>query len=195
MEELTTYNVRTASRKRCKAGALAAGLLSLSLVWNIAQATRINSLETTRMEVSAQLAQAEQSRDRTLAEMEKTVALAEQKQQEPAAQPVAYEAVDAYQYIGECTLTSYCPCKTCCGKWADGLTATGIPAEPGIVAVDPDVIPLGSIVIIDGQRYLAADTGVKGNWIDICAASHQEANDFGIQTAEVWIETEEADHG
>ena len=192
MGELTLYNVRAASRRRERTGKLAAGLLSLSLLWNAVQAVRINDLEVARMEVSAQLVQAEQARDRALADMEKIVTHERAEQQSPAAQPVAYAAADSYRYIGECTITSYCPCETCCGQWADGLTATGIPAEPGIAAVDPEVIPLGSVVIIDGQRYLAADTGVTGNWIDICAANHQEAKDFGMQTAEVWIEKEDS---
>ena len=58
-----------------------------------------------------------------------------------------------------------------------------------MVAVDPDVIPLGSTVIIDGQEYLAADTGgdIKGNRIDIAVDTHQEALDLGTRTAEVWI--------
>ena len=93
------------------------------------------------------------------------------------------------RYIGECTITAYCPCAECCGRWADGLTASGLPAGPEIVAVDPDVIPLGSTVIIDGQKYLAADTGsgVTGNHIDICLASHEETVEHGVRTAEVWV--------
>ena len=106
------------------------------------------------------------------------------------AQAEAYEAIGAYQYIGVCTVTHYC-CELyahVCGD-GDGLTATGIPVAPGMVAVDPDVIPLGSTVIIDGQEYLAADTGgaIKGNRIDIAVESHQEALQLGIRTATVWV--------
>lgn len=106
------------------------------------------------------------------------------------AQAEAYEAIGAYQYIGECTVTYYC-CEAyehVCGD-GDGLTATGIPVTPGVVAVDPEVIPLGSTVIIDGQEYLAADTGgaIKGNHIDIAVATHQEADAMGVTTAEVWV--------
>lgn len=106
------------------------------------------------------------------------------------AQAEAYEAIGAYQYIGECTVTYYC-CEAyehICGD-GDGLTATGLPVTPGVVAVDPDVIPLGSTVIIDGQEYLAADTGgaIKGNRIDIAVETHQEALDLGTRTAEVWV--------
>lgn len=169
----------------------AAGLLALLGLWNVAQAARINRLEVTRLEMAAQLLQAEQARDRALEKLEKMTIQSEQLN----TVPVAYEVVGSYQYIGECTITSYCPCEECCGQWADGLTATGIPAVPGVVAVDPEVIPLGSTVVIGGQRYLAADTGVTGKWIDICAAEHQDAEDFGVQTMAVWVETEGGHHG
>ena len=106
------------------------------------------------------------------------------------AQAEAYEAIGAYQYIGECTVTYYCcePYAHVCGD-GDGLTATGIPVTPGVVAVDPEVIPLGSTVIIDGQAYLAADTGgaVRGNHVDIAVATHQEAEALGTTTADVWV--------
>ena len=113
------------------------------------------------------------------------------------AQAEAYEAIGAYEYIGECTVTYYCcePYAHVCGD-GDGLTATGLPVTPGVVAVDPEVIPLGSTVIIDGQAYLAADTGgaVRGSHVDIAVATHQEAEDLGTTTAKVWI-IEEEDHG
>lgn len=98
-----------------------------------------------------------------------------------------------YISLGEFTLTSYCKCEKCCGKWADGITASGLPAEPGIIAVDPQIIPLGSHVIIDGQEYLAADTGgaIKGNRIDIFAVSHDIALEYGVQSHEVYLVAEE----
>ena len=173
----------------------AAGLLALSALWNVAQAARINRLEVIRLETAAQLLQTEQARDRALEKLEKMTIQAEPEQKSVAAQTATFGVVDAYLYIGKCTITSYCPCAECCGQWADGLTATGIPAVPGVVAVDPEVIPLGSTVVIDGQRYLAADTGVTGMAVDICAQSHQEAEDFGVQTMAVWVETEGGQHG
>lgn len=107
-----------------------------------------------------------------------------------AEQARAYEALGTYTYIGICKVTAYCcePYEHICGT-GDGLTATGIPVTPGIVAVDPEVIPLGSTVVIDGQRYLAADTGgmVKGLHVDIAVPTHEEAVAFGSQVAEVWI--------
>lgn len=102
----------------------------------------------------------------------------------------AYEELEEYQYIGICILTAYC-CESkgnphACGD-GDGLTATGLPVAPGMVAVDPEVIPLGSTVVIDGVSYLAADTGVSGKHIDIAVKTHEEAEKYGVSSAEVWI--------
>lgn len=55
------------------------------------------------------------------------------------------------------------------------------------MAVDPAVIPLGSTVMLNGQAYTAADVGVKGLAIDICAAGHQEAAAYGVQRQDVWV--------
>lgn len=146
---------------------MAAGLLVLALAVNMAQWARIAALEASRREdaarYQAQVESAERMRDRAVEQLGAAVLQAEADRQARAEQAAAYEAVGAYRYIGECTITAYCPCEECCGRWADGVTATGLPAGPGVVAVDPEVIPLGSTVIIDGQRYLAADTGVTGN--------------------------------
>lgn len=100
---------------------------------------------------------------------------------------------EQYKSMGEYTITAYCACERCCGKWADGITASGLLAEPGIIAVDPKIIPLGSRVMIDGQEYLAADTGgaIKGNRIDIFAVSHDIALEYGVQNHEVYLVVQE----
>lgn len=83
-------------------------------------------------------------------------------------------------------ITAYCPCSLCCGKWANGITASGVTAQEGrTVAVDPSVIPLGSEVEINGAIYIAEDTGVYGNAIDLFMNSHQEALQWGIQYLDV----------
>jgi 3D (Asp-Asp-Asp) domain-containing protein len=92
--------------------------------------------------------------------------------------------------LGKFKLTAYCTCSKCCGKWADGITASGTAATPGrTIAVDKNVIPLGSKVTINGYEYTAEDTGsaIKGNRIDILFPTHQDALNFGIQYAEVAI--------
>jgi 3D (Asp-Asp-Asp) domain-containing protein len=93
------------------------------------------------------------------------------------------------EYIGTFTVTHYCPCEICCGK-SDGITFTGVDATEGrTVAVDPEVIPLGSIVIIEGHEYIAEDIGgaIKGNKIDRFMDNHQAALNEGVVQAEVYI--------
>ena len=71
-----------------------------------------------------------------------------------------------------------------------GLTATGIPARYGIVAVDPDVIPLGTRLYIPGYGVaLAADTGgaIIGDKIDLCVEDYGEAMSFGRRTVKVYV--------
>lgn len=51
-----------------------------------------------------------------------------------------------------------------------GITATGVPVDRGIVAVDPSVIPLGTRMYVPGYGYaVAADTGggIRGAMIDL----------------------------
>ena len=172
----------------------AIGVLAFSTAANIALYARIVSLdkavETSAARYQAQIESAERTRDLAVEQLGEMVLQAEADKQARAEQAAAYEMAGAYQYVGECTITAYCPCAGCCGRWADGLTATGLPAGPGVVAVDPEIIPLGSTVIIDGQRYLAADTGVKGKHVDICMTEHEDTVAHGVRTAEVWVEAE-----
>lgn len=100
--------------------------------------------------------------------------------------------------IEDCTITFYCNEKYphICGN-GDGIARDGTPALAwATCAVDPDVIPLGSTVMVDlgdGElRTLTAnDVGgsIKGNHIDICVDSHNSALQLGRQTATVyWCE-------
>ncbi len=71
-----------------------------------------------------------------------------------------------------------------------GITAMGVPATYGIVAVDPDVIPLGSRVYIPGYgEALAADTGgaIYGYRIDLCMEDYYQAMDFGRRNVTVFV--------
>lgn len=55
------------------------------------------------------------------------------------------------------------------------------------VAVDPDIIPLGSTVTIGGKEYIAADTGVYGYTVDVLM-THEEAAQAGVVKAMVQLE-------
>lgn len=92
--------------------------------------------------------------------------------------------------IGTYMLTAYCPCKECSGRFGSS-TATGVKARPNhTIAVDPDVIPYGTVLWIKGKRYVAEDCGgaVKGNHIDIYFDTHAEVEEFGKKYADVFME-------
>ena len=96
--------------------------------------------------------------------------------------------------LEDVTITFYC-CEEyphICGT-GNGITASGRRVTPYVsCAVDPDVIPLGSTIMIEynGEMvYLRADdTGpaIKENRLDIAVKGHQEALSLGVKTADIW---------
>ena len=71
-----------------------------------------------------------------------------------------------------------------------GYTATGQPLAYGVASVDPDVIPLGSRLYIEGYGYaVAADTGgaIVGNRIDLAMDSVADALNFGRRDVVVHV--------
>ena len=97
------------------------------------------------------------------------------------------------EYVGEYTCTAYCTEKRShiCGT-GTGITASGAPVQAGVtVAADPDILPLGSAVYIEGVglRYVQ-DTGsaVKGKALDVAVDTHSEALTWsGYGTHRVWL--------
>jgi 3D (Asp-Asp-Asp) domain-containing protein/peptidoglycan hydrolase CwlO-like protein len=71
-----------------------------------------------------------------------------------------------------------------------GRTATGIPVGWGVVAVDPNVIPLGTRMTIPGYgEGIAADTGsaVVGDTIDLWFPSVAQADAWGRRTVTITL--------
>jgi 3D (Asp-Asp-Asp) domain-containing protein len=75
-----------------------------------------------------------------------------------------------------------------------GITYTGVDLNSNpnakVIAVDPDVIPLGTEVYVEGYGHaIAADIGsaIQGNRIDIHVPTKQEALDWGRRTVNVTI--------
>ena len=89
-------------------------------------------------------------------------------------------------YLGNWTITAYCPCEICCGEWATGCTASGVLATSNHT-VACGILPFGTQVMIDGIIYTVEDTGVDGEWIDIFFDSHEEALCYGMQIKEVYL--------
>jgi 3D (Asp-Asp-Asp) domain-containing protein len=89
-----------------------------------------------------------------------------------------------------------------CDTGCIGITASGVDVSHTIyhegrrvIAVDPDVIPLGSEVTVrlaDGTTLeaIAEDTGsaIQGRRIDVLTATYREARVFGRQEVRVKIE-------
>lgn len=74
--------------------------------------------------------------------------------------------------------------------WTGKKTATGTCPSRGTVAVDPEVIPLGTKLYIEGYgEAVAEDTGglVKGNIIDLYFPTESECWEFGRRQVEVRI--------
>ena len=109
----------------------------------------------------------------------------------PTKQPVIIEEIIKHEPFEEFEATAYCACSKCCGKWADGITASGTKATAKrTIAVDSNLIPLGSKVEIEGLgTYIAEDTGsaIKGKIIDIYFDTHEEALKFGRQKVNIRI--------
>ena len=91
---------------------------------------------------------------------------------------------------------SFASCGKNPGDRGYGITASGMQAQYGVVAVDPKVIPLGTklyITSLDGSwtygEAIAGDTGgaIKGNRVDLFFDSYSECINFGRRQAMVYI--------
>ena len=108
---------------------------------------------------------------------------------------------DSKRSLGTFKLTAYCGCSKCCNQYAnnrpvdkDGKEivygSIGRVLKQGTsIAVDPNVIPYDTKVVIDNHEYIAHDTGgaIKGNKIDVYFDNHQEALNFGVKHKEVFV--------
>lgn len=77
-----------------------------------------------------------------------------------------------------------------------GITASGTKIRPGVVAVDPSVIPLGTKLYVESTDgtpdygYASAEdkgSAIKGNKIDLYLETAQEVRKFGRRTVNVYI--------
>ena len=116
----------------------------------------------------------------------KLQALARQREEQMKPKVQTEMGQRAYRNVYTMEATAYLPSD----GGGSGITATGIAAARGVVAVDPNVIPLGSRVYIPGYGVaIAADTGgaIRGERIDLCMESYGEAMNFGRRYVEVYV--------
>lgn len=113
------------------------------------------------------------------------------KQEEVSVEVLQIDVVEkpVLESLGEYMLTAYCPCSGCSANWGT-KTSTGKVTEQGrTVAVDPEVIPYGTVLVINDMQYIAEDCGgaIKGKRIDVYFDKHEDALEFGVQYAEVFV--------
>lgn len=106
---------------------------------------------------------------------------------EETAEPDGDAADPVLTYVGNWTITFYCPGPCCCGEWATGCTASGV-AATAWHTVATDQFPFGTELYIEGLGYFVVeDLGVSGEWLDVFVNDHQQALDLGMQTREVYL--------
>ena len=110
-------------------------------------------------------------------------------------EPVDLPEKTTYVYLGEFTVTGYCPCKICCGEWTGSLTASGtVPTPRRTCGADWNTLTPGMVIHIDGiDEYVVEDKPADwvcdkydGKVIDVYFETHQEAETFGKHTLKVW---------
>ncbi len=74
-----------------------------------------------------------------------------------------------------------------------GITFSGVRVNRGVVAADPKVLPIGSIIRLHAGKYsgiyTVLDTGakIKGRRLDIWLPTYEEAIEFGVRRVKVEI--------
>ncbi len=111
------------------------------------------------------------------------------------------ELISWYKVV-KMKVTAYCACKKCCGKYADGITASRhvisigdkfIAADKKYVFGTKMYIPgyyhthKGSTSVREYAQVLDRGGAIKGNHIDVYFDTHQEALNWGVQFLDVTI--------
>ena len=81
------------------------------------------------------------------------------------------------------TVTAYCSCKICCGKWSDGYFANGEKVG-GLAVAAPREILFGTLIDVPGYGIAEVkDRGgsIKGNRIDVYFDEHETAKKWGVK--------------
>lgn len=132
-----------------------------------------------------------------LTEMEQAVVnfvlqLPDHIQNKPAVKEEKKETLDDYEVVKTLTVEASAftaHCKGCSGKTAYGIDLRKNP-NIKLIAVDPDVIPLGTKVWVEGYGIaIAGDTGgaIKGGKVDLFMKTKKQAYNWGRKKVEIKI--------
>lgn len=119
----------------------------------------------------------------------------EPPQPEPSPKPTAGGKeiyVEATAYTADPGENGYAPGQQVFSAWGPGGKGYNLTANPGmkLIAVDPNVIPLGKTVNVEGYGVaIAADTGgaIKGNRIDVLMPDKGSSSQWGRKIVKVTI--------
>jgi len=109
--------------------------------------------------------------------------------------------LQADQFIYMAKFTAYCACEKCCGKWADGITASNTLPHQGRTLALPKNFAFGSRVYIKDKKGNYKYLGLcedRGNpkyiykkdefiCIDVFFSKHEDAKKFGVKFGTVKI--------
>ncbi len=120
------------------------------------------------------------------AKIERAAASGGAKIERAAASGDARTVVETYveSELVDFNATAYC---------LKGRTASGVGARPGMIAADPRVLPLGTVVHLRSGSYTGTykvmDTGgrIKGWRVDVYVATHREAIQFGRRQVKIKV--------
>ncbi len=91
-------------------------------------------------------------------------------------------------------VTAYCACRRCCGRFADGITASGHKIRQGDTFAAADKkYPFGTEMIVDGYnndkpiKVLDRGGAIRGNKLDVFYNSHREARKWGVKYIDVKV--------
>lgn len=193
---------------------LASGRLERVRVLLSARRRALRAARLQAASASASLAQAVADRQATLASIRRRVALTERQvtrlqarareasavaarleatappERVEAAAPVAGDAPVAASILPAAPGATRTLLVDAVAYYLPGRTASGLPVGPGVIAVDPRVIPLGTRVYVPGYGpAVAADVGsaVVGNIIDLWMPSTARARAWGRRTVSITV--------
>ncbi len=93
-------------------------------------------------------------------------------------------------------VTAYCAGSCCCGKFADGITASGRTVRTNggnLVAADTRVLPFNTVLSIPGYNsgrpvpVLDRGGAIKGNRLDLLMPTHEAAKKWGRKKLKVTV--------
>ena len=91
-------------------------------------------------------------------------------------------------------VTAYCACRKCCGKFADGITASGHKIRPGDTFAAADKrFSFGTEMVIAGYnndksvKVLDRGGAIRGNRLDVFFPTHKKALKWGVKYIDVKV--------